>query len=158
MCINTQTGERTSMKNPTYEKIKLLRGNNPNLQYQYLCLRRSRKVKDFLYYFPQYKAIFYNFYDDFNQFISNVHLSYLTYYIQKQEVRISKKYFPHIYKIHHELYLPSLQTETSLIIRRRVVQEYFEAMEPREILYHLNYDKRQYSKENSKQNPTENDC
>jgi len=142
MFTNIETGERTSMKNPTYEEIKLLRGNNPNLQYQYLCLRKINKVKEFLKYFPQYKTVFYNFYDEYNQFITNIHLSYLTYYVQKQEVKISKKFFPHIYKIHHELYLPSLQTETPLIIRRRVVQEYFDAMEPRSILYYLNYDSR----------------
>ena len=71
-----------------------------------------------------------------------MHLSYLTYYVQKQEIQISKKFFPHIYKIHHNLFLPSVQTGTPLIIRRKVVLEYFDAMEPREILYHLNYDKR----------------
>ena len=150
MFINMETGERSSIQNPTYEEIKKLRGNNPNLQYQYLCLRRARKIKDFLYYFPQYKSLFYNFYNDYNNFIINVHNSYISYYVQKQEIKISKKYFPHIYKIHHTLFLPSLQTDTPLIIRKRVVNEYFEGLEPREMLYHLNYDKRQYS--SSKEN------
>ena len=142
MFTNIETGERASMQSPNYEEMKFLRGNNPNLQYQYLCLRKMNKVKDFLQYFPQYKSIFYNFYEEYNQFITNIHSSYLTYYVQKQQIKISKKFFPHIYKIHHELYLPSLQTETPLIIRRRVIYEYFEAMEPRSILYYLNYDNR----------------
>jgi hypothetical protein len=112
-----------------------------------LCLRRINKVKDFLYYFPQYRSVFFKFYEDFNNFVSNVHLSYLTYYVQKQEVQISKKYFPHIYRIHHNVFLPSLQTEEPLIIRRKVVKEYFDEMEPRELIYHLNYDKREYAKQ-----------
>lgn len=147
MIVNMETGERTSIRNPTYENIKLLRGNNPNLQYQYLCLKRSSKVKDFLYYFPKYRKIFYTFYEEYNKFVTDIHQSYLTYYIQKQNIKIAKKYFSHIYKIHHELYLPSLQSETKLIVKRRVVQDYFERMEPREMLFHLNYDKRELSKE-----------
>jgi len=146
MVTNVETGERTSLKNPRYEEVKLLRGNNPNLQYQYLCLRKTGKIQDFLFYFPQYKSIFYRFYQEYENFVTNVHYSYLTYYVQKQNVKISKKYSPHIYKIHHELYLPSLQTEEPLIIKRRVVKEYFDNLEPREMIYHLNYDRRQYAK------------
>jgi hypothetical protein len=98
MLTNMENGERSAIKNPTYDSIKTLRGNNPNLQYQYLCLRRMGKVKDFLYYFPQYKHVFFNFRQEYNDFISNVHTSYVTYYVQKQNVKISKKYFTHIYK------------------------------------------------------------
>ena len=146
MVTNIETGERTSLNNPRYEEVKLLRGNNPNLQYQYLCLRKTGKIQDFLFYFPQYKKIFYRFYQEYENFVTNVHFSYLTYYVQKQGVQISKKYSPHIYKIHHEIYLPSLQTEEPIIIKRRVVKEYFDNLEPRELIYHLNYDRRQYSK------------
>jgi hypothetical protein len=146
MVTNVETGERSAFKNPTYEEVKLLRGNNPNLQYQYLCLRKTGKIQDFLFYFPQYKKIFFRFYQEYENFVNNVHFSYLTYYVQKQSVQISKKYSPHIYKIHHELYLPSLQTEEPIIIKRRVVKEYFDNLEPREMIYHLNYDRRQYAK------------
>jgi hypothetical protein len=146
MITNLETGERTAFKNPTYEEVKLLRGNNPNLQYQYLCLRKTGKIQDFLFYFPQYKKIFFRFYQEYENFVNNVHFSYLTYYVQKQSVQISKKYSPHIYKIHHELYLPSLQTEEPIIIKRIVVKEYFDNLEPREMIYHLNYDRRQYAK------------
>jgi hypothetical protein len=146
MVTNLESGERTTFKNPTYEEVKLLRGNNPNLQYQYLCLRKTGKVKDFLFYFPQYKKIFYRFYQEYETFVTNVHFSYLTYYVQKQSVQISKKYSPHIYKIHHELFLPSLQTENPIIVKRKVVKEYFDNLEPREMIYHLNYDRRQYAK------------
>ena len=146
MFMNIASGERALMENPNYKYMKTIRGNNPNLQYQYLCLRRTHKINEFLHFFPQYKNLFHKFYEDYNNFVTNVHLSYLTYYVQKQEIQISKKFFPHIYKIHHNLFLPSVQTGTPLIIRRKIVLEYFDAMEPREILYHLNYDKRMLKK------------
>jgi len=146
MFMNIASGERALMENPNYKYMKTIRGNNPNLQYQYLCLRRTHKINEFLHFFPQYKNLFHKFYEDYNNFVTNVHLSYLTYYVQKQEIQISKKFFPHIYKIHHNLFLPSVQTGTPLIIRRKVALEYFDAMEPREILYHLNYDKRMLKK------------
>jgi hypothetical protein len=146
MVTNLETGIRTGLKNPRYEEVKLLRGNNPNLQYQYLSLRKTGKIQDFLFYFPQYKNIFYRFYQEYENFVTNVHYSYLTYYVQKQNVKISKKYASHIYKIHHELYLPSLNTDTPIIVKRRVVKEFFDNLEPREMIYHLNYDRRQYAK------------
>jgi len=146
MFLDTNTGDRAKIECEYYGRLKELRGNNPNLQYQYLCVRRMNKVKDFLYYFPQYRGLFYRFYQDFENFINNVHMSYLSYYIQKQEIVISKKYAPHVFKIHHEVYLPSLQTEEPIIVKRRVVKEYFEKMEPRELIYHLNYDRRIYMK------------
>lgn len=146
MVTNLETGIRTGLKNPTYEEVKILRGNNPNLQYQYLSLRKTGKIQDFLFYFPQYKTIFYRFYQEYENFVTNVHYSYLTYYVQKQNVKISKKYASHIYKVHHELYLPSLNTDTPIIVKRKVVKEFFDKLEPREMIYHLNYDRRQYAK------------
>lgn len=133
------TGYKTKIENPSYRQKKFLRGNNPNLQYQYLCLYRVKKINDFLNYFPRYVKLFKKFYYDYNEFVSNVHLSYLYYYVQKNQVIISKQYLPHIYKIHHEIYLPSIITGDPIIIRRKVVKDYFDNMEPRELLYHLNY-------------------
>jgi hypothetical protein len=150
MFTNIETGIRASMHNPTYETMKILRGNNPNIQYQYLCLRKTQKVKEFLSYFYQYKNLFFNFYTDCTNFINNLHTSYVTYYVKKQKVQISKKYFPHIYKIHHNIYLPSLARGEPIIIRRRVVQEYFDSLEPKEMLYSLTYDNRLYAENQDK--------
>jgi hypothetical protein len=94
MITNLDTGKRTALENVCYAEVRELRGNNPNLQYQYLCLRRINKVMDFLKYFPNYKKIFYKFYKQYEDFITNLHSSYISYYIRKTGVKISKKYFP----------------------------------------------------------------
>jgi hypothetical protein len=41
MIHNKLTGERAKIRNPVYEQVRNLRGNQPKLQYQYLCLRRK---------------------------------------------------------------------------------------------------------------------
>ena len=140
MITNLKTGMRTCMENKTYKEVRELRGNNPNLQYQYLCLLKMGKVMDFLKYFPQYKQVFYRFYKQFQEFVTNVHQSYMSYYIKKTGDKISKKYFPIIYKLHHDIYLTSLgEGKDKIIMRRSEIGKHVGAMAPSELIYYLNY-------------------
>lgn len=139
MITDFRKGSRTKIENPVYNQKKTLRGNNANLQYQFLCLTRINKIKEFLDFFPRYNRLFIRFSADYSKFISNVHSSYLTHYVKKKSVIIAKQYLPHIIKIHHDIYLHSLNLESVVIVRKNVVREYFDKMEPRELLYHLNY-------------------
>jgi hypothetical protein len=136
---NLVTGSRTKVENPVYAQKKILRGNNANLQYQYLCLRRINNINEVLYYFPGYKRKFKKYSKDIETFISNLHQSYITHFVRKLPIKISNQYLRHIYKIHHEIYLPSLTYEMPIIIRKNIVRGYFDQMEPREQLYHLTY-------------------
>ena len=121
------------------------------LQYQYFCLERIEQKAQFLEHFPVYKKLFHQFGKQYNDFITNVHQSYFSYYVKKEGIPIAKKFFIHASKIHHTIYLPSLN-ETKIIINRGVVKNYFDALTPSEILYYLNYDKRQIRKNNSSTN------
>ena len=138
MYFNEKTGERSHNINETYKKMKNLRGNNPNLQYQYLCLKKIGKVKEFLEFFPQYKDLFYKFYIEYKNFLTNLHQSYLSFYIQKNGEKVNKKYFYHVYRIHHNIYLPSL-TGTKKIMNKAEIYNYFETYDPIQQLYYLNY-------------------
>lgn len=142
MFTNMKTGMRSALENPTYKEVKELRGNNPNLQYQYLCLLRMGKVMDFLRYFPQYKHIFYRFYKEFQEFITNLHQAYISYYVRKTGQMISKKYFPLIHKLHHEVYLPSLaEGKEKIVMRRGEIGKQIGKLSPSELIYYLNYNK-----------------
>lgn len=141
MFTNLSTGERSCMSNPVYEEVKKLRGNNPNLQYQFFCLSRIEQKNTFLTYFPMYTKIFGQFEKQYQDFVTNVHQSYYSYYVKKEGIPISKKFFIHASKIHHQIYLPSLM-EGRKIISRKVVKEYFDSMKPSEIIFYLNYEKR----------------
>jgi hypothetical protein len=140
MITNIRTGERTKLENPEYLKVKELRGNHPNLQYQYFALLRLGKVREFLSYFPTYSGLFRQLYHQYHTFIRDVHQTYVSYYIHKNtDTRFMKKYFIHAANLHHKVYIPSLSTQKR-VIKHSVVREYFDQMEPREILYFLHYD------------------
>jgi hypothetical protein len=137
MFTNISTGDRACLENPIYKTVRELRGNHPNIHYHYLCLRNEGKVDEFLQYFPQYKDLFYQFYKNYNDFVTKIHQNYVLYYVQKSGIKVPKKYFSLIYKIHHEVFLPSLTTE-KLIIRRGVVGDFIRKMEPKSLIYYLN--------------------
>jgi hypothetical protein len=138
MFYNLNTGERASIENNIYTMVKELRGNNPNLQYHYLTLKNAGKVDEFLNIFPQYKDLFYEFYIQYNNFIKNIHKSYVSYYVEKNGVRVSKKYFPLVYKIHHEVFLTSLTTDNKRIIRKEVVYDFINNIHPKQLIFYLN--------------------
>lgn len=138
MITNVKTGERTKLENPEYIKRKELRGNHPNLHYNYLALMRTGKVSEFLQYYPMYTDMFRKFYTQYHTLITDVHQAYITYYVHKQcEEHIPKRYFLHASRIHHSIYIPSLATGKKVIIKHNVVRSYFDQMEPREILYFM---------------------
>lgn len=138
MFTNIENGQRVSIVNPTYSEVAEIRGNHTNLQYQYLCLRRIGKVMQFLNYFPQYKSYFFKYRDQYETFITNVHQSYVSYYVKKQGTFISPKYFPVIYEIHHTVFLPSISLE-KIIVRKSVVRDYILQMDPAKVLHLLHY-------------------
>ena len=138
MITNTRTGERCSLENKCYTYLRDLRGNHPNLQYQYLVLLRMGKLPEFLWHFPSYKPLFNRFYAQYTGFITAIHNAYVAYYIQRRKDEIPKKYFVHAARLHHEVYIPSLKTAEKIIIRRSVVKEYVQNLEPRELMYSLN--------------------
>ena len=99
---NNETGERTKIRNPVYEEVRHLRGNQPKLQYQYLCLRKEGKVGDFLKYFPENKKEFSNFRDQIHLFTNTLFGNYISCYIKKEKplIEFSEQYRTHIFNIH----------------------------------------------------------
>ena len=43
---NLKTGDRCKIRNPVYEQVRQLKGNQPKLQYQYLVLRQENRVQE----------------------------------------------------------------------------------------------------------------
>ena len=135
-------GVRSKVLCDRYETMKTLRGNNPNIQFQYISLRRTNKVNNFLNYFPRYKKLFYTFYTQYRVFMKNVHNSYINCYIKKTGNRISNKYMPHIYRIHQECFVPYMLKGEKKVIKIDDIYKYFDTRNVGEILYAINYDVR----------------
>ena len=139
---NTLTGHRCKIRNPSYENIHRLRGNQSKLQYQYLSLRKEGKVRDYLKYFPECK-------DELNGFKTQIHLYTKTLYNNYVDCFIKHKKkledYPKKYKVHmyslHKLYLDELR-EKKEYVGLPVVINYFNNLHPSQQMFTLNYENR----------------
>ena len=137
------TGERCRVDNPAYLEALRVRGNHPNLQYHFLTLLKERNMDEFLDYFPWYGAhfngIFGAFYRQFVDFARGVNQAYVDRYIRKVTAvgGVPKQYMPHIWRLHHDVYLPSLAKGAKMPIQYWMVENYLLGLEVKEILYYL---------------------
>lgn len=137
------TGERCRIDNPAYLEAIRVRGNHPNLQYHFLTMLKERKIDVFLYYFPWYGAygngIFGAFYRQFVDFARGVYQAYVDRYIRKVTAvgGVPKQYMPHIWRLHHDVYLPSVAGGAKMPIQYWMVENYLLGLEVKEILYYL---------------------
>ena len=119
MLINTLTGDRVTVKNHNYERLKAIRGNHPNLQYQYLAIMRTGKVTEFLNYFPIYKQLFYQFYEQMSDYVKSVHKIYLEVYVKKNKKvldNVSKSVRYHLHNIHYQRHILDGQIVTRSLV------------------------------------------
>jgi hypothetical protein len=139
---NKLTGERTKIRNPVYEQVRNLRGNQPKLQYQYLCLRKEGKVKDFLKYYPENKKEFSTFRDQVHLFTNTLFANYVACYIRKERplLEFSEQYRTHMFTVHQH-YMNELR-EKKLYVTNSVVQKYVNELHPSLLMYCLNFQMR----------------
>ena len=139
---NLATGERMKIRNPIYEEVRQLRGNQPKLQYQYLCLRSSGKLPEFLKYYPETKAEMSKFREQVHLFTNTLHQNYIDCYVKKDKSLklFSDQYRTHMYKL-HEIYLNELR-QKHLFVTSSVVIKYVNELPPSLLMYSLNYNLR----------------
>ena len=150
---NKNTGERTKIRNPIYEQVRQLRGNQPKLQFQYLRLRHEGKVTDFLKYFAENKKDFSEFRDQVHLFTNTLFSNYISCYIKKERPLLV---FPEQYRMHmfnlHKKYLDELR-ENKLFITNKIVKKYVNELHPALLMYSLNYPLRKRNVEILKSEP-----
>jgi hypothetical protein len=119
---NRVTGERAKIRNPVYEQVRNLRGNQPKLQYQYLSLRKEGKVSDFLKFYPENKKHFSEFRDQVHLFTNTLFDNYKACYIKKEKPlkEFSEQYRTHMFHI-HQLFLTDLIPENKFIIKQLII-------------------------------------
>jgi hypothetical protein len=139
---NKNNGERTKIRNPVYEQVKNLRGNQPKLQYQYLCLRKEGKVVDFLKFYPENKSEFSTFRSQVHLFTNTLYYNYVSCYIKKEKplIEFSQQYRTHMFNI-HRVYMNELR-EKKQYISNIFVQKYVNELHPSLLMYCLNFQNR----------------
>jgi hypothetical protein len=141
---NIRTGEHCKIKSYYNELLRKTIHIDSTIQYQYFCMRRIGKIKEYVKMFPKHKKAFFDIQDDYEYFVSTIHELYCSCYIYKSISihDIEPIFFTHIYKIHHDIYLKSLSSEKPQKIYRKMVLNYFDSIDPRELLFIMSSDKR----------------
>ena len=116
-----------------------MKGNSPKIQYQYLNLRQTNKVTEFLYYYPESRKEFGKLRKQLHGWTNQLYQNYINCYIKKQK---PLKEFPYNFKIHmfnlHMLYIDELRGEKSFV-SKKVVVDYVNNLPPPKLMYSLNY-------------------
>jgi hypothetical protein len=139
---NYATGERCKIRNPVYEQVRNLRGNQPKLQYQYLCLRKEGKVKEFLKFYPENKKDFSIFRDQIHLFTNTLVSNYISCYIKKEKplIEFSEQYRTHMFQLHQK-YINELR-EKKMFITSTIVCNYVNNLHPSLLMFSLNFQMR----------------
>lgn len=139
--IYNKNGSRTKIRNSNYINVKILKGNQPKLQYNYLCLKKENKINEFLVYFPEHSLEFQTYKSEMYDYTNNLYNNYVQCFIKKHNVL---KEYPHQYKIHmynlHKLYNDTLKFENKYV-DKKIVINYFNSLQPAQQMYVINYSK-----------------
>ena len=139
---NKMTHERTKLRNPVYENIRHMQGNNLKLQYQYLCLRQQGKVGDFLNVYPEHKSEFSKIRDNLHKFTATLFQNYISCFIRKELLLdyYSAQFRTHMCNI-HKIYTTILKLNKDYV-SKQIVVDYVNKLSPQLQMHILNYSMR----------------
>lgn len=136
--FNKETGERAKYRNPVYEELKRLKGNQAKMEYHYMTLRKCGKVDEFLDFFPEYQEDFNMYECKIINFAHELFNRYNQCYLKRVKPlgSFDKQYKNHMFAI-HEKYLEDKQ-RTDLDI----VQNYLNHIPEAVLMGSINYEYR----------------
>lgn len=132
-------GTRMKIRNPEYEAVRKLRGNQCKDQYNYLSLRRDGNISLYLKHYPEDKKRFAIFRNLVHKATDDLYKMYQKCYIFKES---ELKTFPsefktHMYKLHYELYLLKLKPDKKNL-QFNDVKEYINRVHPSLLMNMIN--------------------
>lgn len=138
MIYHTPSDLRTKIRNPNYEFVHGLRGNQPKLKYRYLELRQEGKVAAYLRYYPEALPEFNKFKEQIHAFTEELHTQYINCYIKKMKplIEVEEKFRTHMYNL-HQVYKKKAEG-TGKIITKPDVITYVNTLPPALLLSSLN--------------------
>lgn len=142
---------RTKVRNPNYEYVRQLRGNQRKNQFQYLNLRQNGKVHEFLKYYPEYNDEFQTYREQVHLFTRKLQNYYKECFIYKKHTlgEFSFEYRNHLYKLHN-IYLNELLPKKQVVVWY-TVKNYVNQLHPALLMYSINYKLRKQNIEDYKE-------
>lgn len=133
---------RYKCRNPNYEEVRHMRGNQSKGQYTYLELRKSGKMSTYLKLYPEDSKKFGIYRDQIHKFTYALYNNYVRCYIKKEK---PLREWPQQYRIHmyniHQKYISDCVTEKRSM-RIAGVIDYFNELHPSKQMALLNYNLR----------------
>lgn len=139
LIVYYSNGERSAVMNPNYEKLREFRGNHPNLHYQFLLLKKTKQIGEYIKMFPWITEYFNEFQAQYVAVINNVHQTFIEKFVMRKNKVFPKKYNVLADRIQRQIYLPFLKAQKGKVTKN-VVEEYFLSLNTKDLLYFMNYD------------------
>ena len=132
-------GTRSKIRNKKYENVKRLKGNSFKMQYQYLNLRKMRKIGEFLKYYPELQDKFTKYRNDVHVWTKRLYNYYVGFKIKHEieNVQIPYQFRPHVWNLHN-IYIAYGKSITF----QKVIQ-YVNDLDPRRMMFAMNYELRE---------------
>ena len=136
-------GARSKVRTPVYEKVRNLKGNSPKIQFQYYTLFQQGRIKEFLYYYPEYKQIFWKFRTELVNWTKELFTLYRNVHVTKSinEKDIPYSFRPHVMSL-HDIYCHELRHK-KMYVNMQTVILYTNNLPPQRLMYSINYPLRQ---------------
>lgn len=138
--IYNKDGVRTKIRNIAYENVKRLKGNLQKMFLQYLTLRKSDQLHDFLRYFPEYKQEFELYKEKLYKWTYKLFDHYVDTFILKKK-RLNEcpfEFKPILYNIQKE-YLEVLKPNNRKVTFKYLTSYVKECIPPKKLMFCINY-------------------
>lgn len=132
-------GNRSKIRNPNYERVRKLRGNQPKLQFNYLSLRKDNKLNEFILHYPEHSILFRKFQTLLYNYTNDLYKNYISCYIKKDKMlkEYDFQFKTHMYNLHQK-YITQLKPINKQI-DKKIVIEYINNLEPAQQMFAINY-------------------
>lgn len=139
MIHNRNNGMRCKIRNPNYERVRKMRSNQSNIRFNYLLLRQSNQVAEYLNYYPEDNAGFRSMQKSIHEFTAELYKQYISCFIKKEKplIEFSSYFRTHMFHLHRK-YLDDLKPN-DLVINKGVVIQYVNNLEPKLVMHSLRY-------------------
>jgi len=136
-------GFRSKIRNSKYNRVKYLRGNTRNMKFNYLQLRHSNDLNNFVDYFPEYTEEFEEYKKELYNTTKQLWDLYQKYYISVDKNKLKKTDMPYEYRplcfSLHGIYLSRKQNGVSCKIQWKDVKNFFNNLPAAKQLFVINY-------------------
>jgi hypothetical protein len=140
--IKHADGARSKFRNPVYEKVRILKGNSPKLQYQYYVLYAKNAIAEYLKYYPENKDEFWEYRKELVSWTNQLFRLYHEFHVKRiiSKDAVAYQFRPHVWTL-HQYYLHELKPRGEYITKQYVI-DYICTLEPARLMYAINYPSR----------------